>query len=803
MSVVTMKSLLESGVHFGHQTRRWDPRMGKFIFAERNGIHIIDLQKTIVEIKKAYDAIRKCVLAGKPVLFIGTKKQARTAVQREAEKCNQFYVNNRWLGGMLTNFSTIKKSIARLKKIEKMEVDGTFDSIPKKEKVKLLKEKEKLEKENQKNDASKELTKLNNDIKKLNKDLEAQKKDLAEKKHYIEAHKNDGNISASLPDIKVLAEQLKAAEKEISTDKANIEKQEKELKKQNKKLNELLVTEDSLMQERGSLIENNITVIVDVLQGNLSAGAPCPVCGSKNHPYCEDSNGSEKATNTENDEKVTDIAKQLKEINKQIDNIRKDKNTHNVLITGITNEIEALNVKIITAQNTLDSGFKQLEDLILPWHSEKFALSDLDDICEALAASSVEFGEVQKAIGKLEASITAKEEALKSNCATLNEKEEKFKKHSDNLAITTKALEDLKKKRSELFGDKSVDAEEKAAKARIDKAEQEANNYSEQEKEIEKELSQTKGTINSLSESISGREKEIKESDKLFADKLKENNFESEEAMVNARLGAEKIKALQKKEEDINNRLLQTKTSLDDAKVYLEKHKQEQPSIKPKSEILEDQRSINARIEGLRSRISQIDSTLAVNEQNQSEYQELLQRFEAQKIIYARWQQMQEWTGVKDGSDLSVFVQNITFKNLLKLANKHLSKMKDRYRLNARNNELGFEIIDSYFTEPRPDSNISGGEKFLVSLALALGIAEFASKNVHIDSLFLDEGFGSLDNEVLDDVLTCLKREQKNGKLLGIITHVDAVVQNIDQRIEVTPTTNGHSKITGPGVSNG
>lgn len=146
MSVVTMKSLLESGVHFGHQTRRWDPRMAKYIFAERNGIHIIDLQKTIVEIKKAYDVVRKVVLENKPVLFVGTKKQARQAIKAEAEKCGQFFVNNRWLGGTLTNFATIKKSINRLKKIEKMEVDGTFDSLVKKEKVKLLKEKEKLEK---------------------------------------------------------------------------------------------------------------------------------------------------------------------------------------------------------------------------------------------------------------------------------------------------------------------------------------------------------------------------------------------------------------------------------------------------------------------------------------------------------------------------------------------------------------------------------------------------------------------------------------------------------------------------------
>ncbi len=146
MAVVTMKNLLESGVHFGHQVKRWDPRMKKFIFAERNGIHIIDLQKTIQAIKDAYDAVQKVVGSGKSVLFVGTKKQAQTAIQKEAERSEQFYVNNRWLGGMLTNFSTIKKSIQRLKKIERMEVDGTFESLTKKEIASLQKEKIKLEK---------------------------------------------------------------------------------------------------------------------------------------------------------------------------------------------------------------------------------------------------------------------------------------------------------------------------------------------------------------------------------------------------------------------------------------------------------------------------------------------------------------------------------------------------------------------------------------------------------------------------------------------------------------------------------
>jgi small subunit ribosomal protein S2 len=141
-----MKSLLESGVHFGHQVKRWDPRMKKYIFAERNGIHIIDLQKTIQSIKDAYDAVRKTVSAGKTVLFVGTKKQAQQAIQKEAERCGMIYVNNRWLGGMLTNFVTIKKSLLRLKKLEKMEIDGTFENLTKKEIASLGKERSKLQK---------------------------------------------------------------------------------------------------------------------------------------------------------------------------------------------------------------------------------------------------------------------------------------------------------------------------------------------------------------------------------------------------------------------------------------------------------------------------------------------------------------------------------------------------------------------------------------------------------------------------------------------------------------------------------
>lgn len=146
MSVISMKQLLEAGVHFGHQTRRWDPRMAEYIFQARNGIHIIDLQKASKKIDEAYEFIKEQVEEGKTVLFVGTKKQAQDCMKDAAIKSGMYYVNQRWLGGMLTNFDTIQKRIQRLKDLEKMEEDGTFDVLPKKEVILLKKEMEKLEK---------------------------------------------------------------------------------------------------------------------------------------------------------------------------------------------------------------------------------------------------------------------------------------------------------------------------------------------------------------------------------------------------------------------------------------------------------------------------------------------------------------------------------------------------------------------------------------------------------------------------------------------------------------------------------
>lgn len=146
MSVISMKQLLEAGVHFGHQTRRWNPKMAPYIFTERNGIYIIDLQKTVKKAEEAYNFLKEVSEEGKDVLFVGTKKQAQEAIKEEAIRSNMHFVNNRWLGGMLTNFKTIRTRIKRLEDLERMQEDGTFDVLPKKEVIKLKCEMEKLEK---------------------------------------------------------------------------------------------------------------------------------------------------------------------------------------------------------------------------------------------------------------------------------------------------------------------------------------------------------------------------------------------------------------------------------------------------------------------------------------------------------------------------------------------------------------------------------------------------------------------------------------------------------------------------------
>ena len=216
----------------------------------------------------------------------------------------------------------------------------------------------------------------------------------------------------------------------------------------------------------------------------------------------------------------------------------------------------------------------------------------------------------------------------------------------------------------------------------------------------------------------------------------------------------------------------------------IEKIKAERSDETPLQTLLEEKSNTENELNALQQKSGAAQERVNRYKMNMAKLQELEKDLNAKKAEAARWDAMGDWFGVKDGSDFATFVQGLTFKSLLKLANKHLQIVKDRVRLGAKGN-LGFEVDDAEFDTPRGISNLSGGEKFLISLSLALGIADFASRNVRVESLFMDEGFGTLDDMTLEDVMNCLRSQQREGKMLGIITHVESVVNRIEDRQSV------------------
>ena len=212
--------------------------------------------------------------------------------------------------------------------------------------------------------------------------------------------------------------------------------------------------------------------------------------------------------------------------------------------------------------------------------------------------------------------------------------------------------------------------------------------------------------------------------------------------------------------------------------------------------------ALSAEREGAQGELIGIRSRLQANEQHKARAREIIAEHDALQEEFSTWEQMDRWIGRADGSDMSVFVQSLAFSSLLRLANKNLFGITRRYRvLQKERASLEFEIQDICFEQPRSVANLSGGEKFLVSLSFALAISEFASHNVRVDSLFLDEGFGTLGGELLTEAVNALKNLHKDGKMLGIITHVQDVIDEIDQRIEVRPVSNGRSVLLGAGIA--
>lgn len=582
--------------------------------------------------------------------------------------------------------------------------------------------------------------------------------------------------------------QIRDAEKARVAAVTDYERAEGDFKLQSEK-------KQGLLLEQQKLFENDVLVLADVIQKHLVEGEACPVCGSKEHPACS------HAENASVDEtSVVSVAEKIRELNGKMQAVDAALGQSDVAKTRAKTAENAAVESIESLRTQKQEAADQVAILWKPW--AEFSVDTASTVLEGLRQRLQTFEKNQSDLEK----YTSKLELARNNEALYKNKVAEAKKSLDaETAAFDKASADLRKladERTEKFGDKNVDAESSAAANKKNKAVVAYEAADGAFRSAENECNKLDTQIAALKDSLAKTVADIETASADFAKALKAKEFEDERDYLAAAMPEADFARLQARKKFVDESLASATSLRQEALDALEKLKTERTDETPLQALLDEKKNVEDSLNGLLQNSGAARERVTRYKQNQVKLQELEKDLEAKKAEFARWEAMGEFFGVMDGRDFATFVQGLTFKSLLKLANKHLAIVKDRFRLVAKGN-LDFEISDAEFDKPRGISNLSGGEKFLVSLSLALGIADFASRNVRVESLFMDEGFGTLDDATLEDVMSCLRSQQREGKMLGIITHVESVVNSITQRIELEPAQQGRSIIKGPGVSRG
>lgn len=448
---------------------------------------------------------------------------------------------------------------------------------------------------------------------------------------------------------------------------------------------------------------------------------------------------------------------------------------------------------------------QEILDIVSRWVSD-CSTENIMQYYEILSNRAQSYKNVKERYEKGNQELIVKKNGLEKDEQSLEKLEETARVETENYHKFLAIKEQTEKARVEKFGTQDVLAVETKAKQDIDTAKSKKETADKEHRDAETKLTSCNTRLQEVAKQIEELEQKINTRGQLLKTMLLECDFVDEEDYQLAVITQEEIDALKMKKEQLQENVTALAQSVKDAEDALMQWKviyeDRDGSDKEARYLAEREQADYQKLKEENDKaIYSLQRDIDDNHKKEIEVQQYLTALDAAEEEYKKWEKLHAWFGRKGGDQFSKFVQGLTFKSLLVLANKQLHVMKERYTLVAKG-DLDLEIQDSYYDSMRSISNLSGGEKFLVSLALALGIADFASRNVKIENLFMDEGFGTLDSEKLEDVMDCLRSQQKKGKMLGIITHVDEVVNNIDQRITLTVNHMGHSTIVGQGVSN-
>ncbi|MGM0596965.1 MAG: AAA family ATPase [Myxococcota bacterium] len=620
-------------------------------------------------------------------------------------------------------------------------------------------------------------------------------------------------------DLVVVEQEFRSSIKKLETHRLAIKKSEKKTEAKENKLQKL-VKENSLedlRKDKDKLIEKKATIenILDYEEARkkLVEGKPCPLCGSKQHPLVGESisDGGQIA------KKIDRIAKNIESIEKLQKEIGKSKEKLSGLVAAqneqekqklevenkkvnienqIKGSVEIVDKKKKSLQLAQDSILKKLKKYGIKEISEEVTslLDNLKGRLEKWKQQDKLKRELEKIKGELVIKLKNMENNISKDRNSLKEKQKSLGELKAN-------LKKLWKERRDNYGEKDPDTEEKLLEKLIEKSEKDERNARESLNQARNKLSKVKNSIIDLEKRIAKRTPELLKAEKKFKDNMVKQGFAGESEFLEARMSSEARDSIKKELENFKEKRTRLQTRLDDKK---QKLKEEREKELPEVDLAELEKRLpekKKKLEELIREISLLNKQLDDNEKALEKIAEEQEKIDAQVKEWRKWGKLDNLIGSADGKNYRRFAQGLTFQIVVNQANHQLKQIIERYILvRDEKNPLELNVYDRFQDgEIRSTKNLSGGESFIVSLALALGLSQMSSQNVRVDSLFLDEGFGTLDEENLQKALNALASLHQENKLIGIISHVQALKERIPAQINIIPKTGGKSVLRGPG----
>lgn len=620
--------------------------------------------------------------------------------------------------------------------------------------------------------------------------------------------------------LKLTTKSLDAHQKTTGTRKQELGKASKQLQQDNDALSQLLA--GRLLREYRSEKETllrEMTFLAKIAEfeahrEKLEDGKPCPLCGAIDHPFAQGnipalddteqkidaltkliSKAESQETVIKKCEGIETLARQnLTETEKQESAAANDKKAAEKSLIEVTSSLEKLQTDFAERRRTVTTTLQPLgiadipeTNISSPIEALRARLKAWQDQVKKNTDTEKQLDDINSEIKRLDAVVAAQNTAL----------DEKL----GRLEALKKELAAGSTERNALYGDKTPDDEERRMSKAVSDVEDAEKRARDQHSQLQQKWNTAKTHAESLKKRIDQRGPELQRLETEFLAALVPVEFSNEEQFLTARLPSELRAELATLAKNLEVRQTDLKARQNDRKTRLATELDRKITDKPLEELEPELKEHEATLKALRDGIADLKLKLNQNAAAKEQIKEKQTAIEAQKKECLRWQNLHELIGSADGKKYRNFAQGLTFEMMVGHANQQLQKMSDRYLLARDDTQpLELNVIDNYQAgETRSTKNLSGGESFIVSLSLALGLSNMASKNVRVDSMFLDEGFGTLDEEALDTALETLAGLQQEGKLIGVISHVPALKERISTQIQVTPLTGGRSRIAGPG----